>query len=200
MSFKAKLKIVLKADETVVAESEDPRLWQYVLDAINNPTAQGEPINNALKKDKVQDVNNYDQETESPKNLLAKEIGVTLDKLKGACSPSLDSPYINLDKHYWEALKKVTPQRGRNSIAPILVASTLLILWKETAGIGKTTISEAQKVLKTINLRDAHAKRSISSCAFLQEKGKYVNINPALTSKAISLAKAYCLKEIPVND
>ena len=200
MSMKAKLKVILKANETVVAESEDPKLWQNVLDAINNPVAQGETKAGVLKRDDVQGVKNYDQKTGSLQVLLAKEIGITLDELIGACSPSTEAPYITLDKHYWEALKKVTPQRGRNSIAPILVASTLLILWKEKAGMGKTTISEAQKVLGTINIRDKHAKRSISSCAFLQEKGKYVNINPAITSKAISLAKAYCLKEVPLND
>lgn len=39
MSFKAELKVILKADDTVVAESVDPSLWQNILVAINN----GEP-------------------------------------------------------------------------------------------------------------------------------------------------------------
>jgi hypothetical protein len=35
-NIKANLKIILKANETVVAESNEPLLWQKVLGSINN--------------------------------------------------------------------------------------------------------------------------------------------------------------------
>lgn len=192
-NIKAKLKIVLKANETVIAESSDPILWQNVLVAINTPSegSTNDNLENFGQSDKGGLLS-----AKGPVQELAKEIGVSVEFLEGACSPSNSAPFIHLDKHHWEALKKVTPSRGPKAISPCALAATLLVLWKEKAKLGDSTIMDSQKVLETIGLRDKHASRSINNCEWLQLRKKAIFINPAQTSKAITLAKAYCTKEL----
>ena len=126
---------------------------------------------------------------------MPEETGVTVDVLQGSCAPTETAPFIHLDKHHWEAMKKATPARGSKAISPIALASTLLILWKEQAKSGDSSVKEAQKVLGTVSMRDSHPHRSLDNCEWLQLRGKNIIINPAQTSKAIKLAKAYCTKE-----
>lgn len=187
--IKAELKIVLKANETVIAESSDPILWQNVLAAINTPSA-GSTNENLGQSDKGSLLS-----AKGPEQELAKEIGVSVEVLKGACSPSNDAPFIHLDKHHWEALKKGTPKRGPKAIAPIALAATLLILWKEKAKLGDSTKADSQKVLATIGLTGKNFSRAIGNCEWLQSRNKAIVINPAQTSRAIALAKTYCTKE-----
>lgn len=190
--IKAKLKIVLKANDIDIAESSDPILWQRVLAAISTPKESTTGVN-------LGDISQNDTSDLSPPMgalaKLAKEIGVTIDILKGSCGPTDSAPFIHLDKHHWEAMKKATPARGSKAISPIALGSTLLILWKEQAELGNSTIKEAQKVLGTVGITDAHSDRSLNNCEWLQMRGKNIIINPAQTSKAIELAKAYCTKE-----
>lgn len=190
--IKAKLKIVLKANDIDIAESSDPILWQRVLAAISTPKESTTGVN-------LGDISQNDTSDLSPPMgalaKLAKEIGVTIDILKGSCGPTDSAPFIHLDKHHWEAMKKATPGRGSKAISPIALGSTLLILWKEKAELGNSTIKEAQKVLGTVGITDAHPDRSLNNCEWLQMRGKNIIINPAQTSKAIELAKAYCTKE-----
>ncbi len=191
-STKAELKIVLKADETLVADSTDPILWQKVLAAIN---IQSEASKNASLEGISQN-DKYDLSfTKEPVDQMAKEIGVSADVLKGACDPSNTKPFIHLDRHHWEAMKKSTPPRGPKAISPIALAATLLILWKEKAKLGDSTIDGSQDVLATIGLSDKHPGRALNNCEWLQLRGKTIIINPAQTSKAISLAKGYCTKK-----
>jgi hypothetical protein len=93
-------------------------------------------------------------------------------------------------------MKKGTPSRGRKAIPPIALAATLLILWKEKAKLGASTIKDCQRVLGTVGLRDDHPKRGLDNCEWLQARPKaIVIINPAQTSKAVAVARAYCTKE-----
>jgi len=190
--IKAKLKIVLKANDIDIAESSDPILWQNVLAAINTPQegTTGANPGNIIQKDE----NDFSLPKE-PVAKLAKEIGVTVDILQGSCAPTESAPFINLDEHHWEAMKKATPARGPKAISPIALASTLLVLWKDQAKLGNSTVKEAQKVLGTVGLSDKHPHRSLDNCEWLQMRGKYIIINPAQTSKAVELAKAYRTKE-----
>jgi len=190
-NIKAELKIVLQADQTVIAESSDPILWQRVLAAINMPP---EATANSSLADFGQDGKSDLLPAKIPVEKMARELGVSVDILKGACSPSDGTPFINLDKHHWEAMKKSTPSRGSKSIAPIALAATLLILWKEKAKLGESTVKDSQEVLATVGLRDKHADRAIGNCEWLQLRSRAIIINPAQTSKAIALAKAYCTK------
>ena len=191
-NIKAELKIVLQANNTIVAESSDPILWQKVLASINAPPESAP--NNSI--DNANQINVPDLlSPKGPLDKMAKEIGISIDVLKGACDPSNSTPFIHLDKHHWEAMKKATPLRGPNSISPIILSATMLILWKEKAKLGDATIKEAQEALDTLGLYDKHANRSLSNCEWLQLRGKNVIINPSQTSKAITFARSYCTKE-----
>ena len=190
MPFKATLKIILKADETIVAESEDSKLWQDILAAINiKGTLITENPGSLPNRD-----NNKDKD---PIQLFANEIGVEKKVLIGACSPSFDKPFIHLDKHYWEAVKKGLPERGKKAISDVAIAGTMLVLWKEKAKLGDTLQIEIAKVLGTIGATPNNPKRSIENCEWLQLRGEKVTINPSQTSKAINIVKAYCLKTDP---
>lgn len=200
MAVKANLKIILKADDTVVAESDDATLWQKVLVAINTGTSSTGAIDN--NKDGIEDLYNLNglPENDSPDGKItsfAEELGVPVKILQGACSPSTDPPYIQLDKHHWEALKKLVPKRGTKSIADVVVTATLLVLWKDNAKLGNTILKEASSVLGTLGLNAKNPTRSINNCEWLQIRGKNIVLNPAQTSKAITVAKAYCLKKDP---
>ncbi len=190
-SLKAKLKIVLQANDTVVAESHDPVLWQKVLAVINQPENENTDPTLGKASDQFQSDEQPDKGSISK---FAKELGVSLEVIKGACDPSETLPYIHLDKHYWEALKQQTPQRGPKAISPIVLAATLLALWQEKSKIKAITVKDALKTLGTIGLRDNHAQRGLQNCEWLQLRGENIIINPSQTSKAIALAKSYCTK------
>ena len=201
MAVKANLKIILKADDTVVAESDDATLWQKVLVAIDTGTPSTAATNsNGGKIDNFNDLSELSKNGSSGGSKIAsfaKEIGVSVEILQGACSPSTEAPYIHLDKHHWEALKKLLPQRGAKAIADVVVAATLLVLWKDKADLGATIFNEASAVLGTLELKAKNPTRSIRNCEWLQIRGKNIVLNPAQTSQAITVAKAYCLKKDP---
>ncbi len=191
-NIKAELKIVLHAGNTVIAESCDPILWQKVLAAISTPVDSSTDANlGDIGQTDIGDLSHAGGAT----GKMAKEIGVSVDVLKGACGPSASEPFIHLDKPYWEAMKKNTPERGAKAIAPLALAATLLILWKEKAKLGNSTIKDAQAVLGTLGQRDNHASRSIKNCGWLQLRQNNIIINPAKASNATLLAKAYCTQE-----
>jgi hypothetical protein len=76
------------------------------------------------------------------------------------------------------------------------MAATLLTLWMQTAKLGNTTQAEAQKVLGTINLRDANAQRSIQTADWLQARtGGVIVVNPARIKKALAIARAFCMQD-----
>ena len=105
MSVKAALKIVLMANETMVAECEDPSLWQKVLAAIGSSKQDeiDQPLDEPIRGAK--DLPPKTSKTDS-KEKFAKELDVSLAVVEAACSPSEKSPFIHLDKHNWEALEK----------------------------------------------------------------------------------------------
>lgn len=195
MPFKATLKIVLKADETVVAESEDPVLWQNILLAINSNSST--IIHRDSNPDVSKDQNIKENIGIDPIDKFANEIGVDKNILIGACSPTNEKPFIHLDKHHWEALKKNLPSKGSNAIAAAAIGGTILVLWKDAAKLGDTLQKDVAGVLNTIGIKDKNPKRSFDNCKWLQLRNDKLMINPAETSKAIDLVKSYCLKSIP---
>ncbi len=202
MAVKAKLKVILHADNVLVAESEDPVLWQRVFSAISSGNTSLSDIGE--DSGGSDEVNNQDDSGQNVAGKgiksFAKEIGISRDEAEGAFGPSSEAPFIHLDPHLWESLKKNTPQRGPSSVAPIALAGTILSLWFRHAGIeGAPTIKQCQEVLKTIDLRDQNANRSLRNTEWLQTRGNGIVINPARRSRAINLALAYC-NETPVDD
>jgi hypothetical protein len=196
---KAKLKVVLQADETVVAESEDPALWQRVLLAINgNPSALGSAATRSGTAEQGQPppmeegLGGESQDVQK----LARMLGVAPDVVEGACAPARASPFLTLDMHCWDAMKDQTPARGIGAMSPMGVAATLLAFWMQATKLGQATQAEVQKILGTINLRDANPTRSIQSSDWLQGRtGGVIVLNPARAKRSVAIAKAFCTKD-----
>jgi hypothetical protein len=202
-SVKAALTVILKADDVVVAEVDDATLWQRILTAIHDGESTLEPP--AVPPAEAP-VPSSDPEkigrakamgaTSSPLDQLAAQLGVDVALIQGACSPSNEAPYMHLDLHCWEAMRKEIPERGQTAISPIAAAATLLGLWFQKAGLGNPTQNQAQTVLGTINVRDKNASRSIQNTSWLQGRpGGQIVLNPAEISKAVRVAKCFCSKE-----
>lgn len=189
MAVKAKLKIQLLANEVLIAESDDEKLWRKILAAMQvDQGSAGEAFRGGdeagLPGEKGEG---------GALEAFAKELGVSEAVLKGACDPSMEEPYIHLDPKCWESFTKHIPPRGRGSVAPVQLAATLLCLWFRHAKLeGKPTQVGATAVLGTIGVRGNNPSRSIKNCEWLQARGGGIQINAAKQSKAISVAKAYC--------
>ncbi len=196
MTVKAKLRVQLLAEEVVVAESEDPALWQRVLAAIQGPAAAlpglvaPPPAGKALAGE-------VPPGTDPAVANFAAELGLEVPVVLGACAPSREEPFLHLDQHHWEALKKSTPTRGPGSISPAALGGTLSALWAKHAGLGPPSMKIVSAVLATIHLRDQNIARSLANCEWLQVRGGNVVINPARTSSAVALGTAFCSKQAP---
>ena len=132
-----------------------------------------------------------------PVEAFAAAVDVTVYQVTGACSPSTATPYLHLDQHCWEALKKNTPIKGPGSVSPTTLAATLLVLWMERLGPTKPTVENVDAVLNTIDLEDRNAVRAVKNCQWLQYRDGTILFNPAQRSRAIAIAKAYCTKQPP---
>jgi hypothetical protein len=199
-SLKAKLTVVLKADEVVVAETENGSLWQQVLAAIN-AGATGLPsppqratIDAGLGTPPPGSGPSGTSSTAIDK--LSQQLAVDVGVIQGACDPKTEEPYLHLDPHNWEAMRSALPERGPTAISPVAFSATLLGLWFRAASLGNPTQSQAQAVLQTINVRDQNASRGIQRTSWLQSRaGGQVVLNPAEVSKAVKLMKAFCSKD-----
>ena len=201
LAVKANLSVQLFADSVLVAESDDQHLWRTVLNAIQTgkeptgspiarPSSEPAGYGGAFEGRPPQDL--------GPVASLAAELGIPEEEVTGACGPRQESPFIQLDERYWEALRSKTGSRGIDAIAPVALAATLLCLWFKHAKIdGSPTVPQCQAVLETIGLRDKNPSRSLSNADWLQCRGGRVQINPAQWSLAVRTAKAYCLKKSP---
>lgn len=188
------LKLLVNGDE--VASSKDVGLWQEVFAAINRQ--QSRLTGRKSETPIVEEIITEKSERESEDKAIAsfaETLGISTDELQGACTPSKEVPYIHLDEQYWEVLKAQTPPRGRGSISPATLSATLLVLWFKYAGLGRPSPADVGGVERTINLEDKARMRSIKNCSWLQIRNGKIAINPAEMSKALELAKAYCIKE-----
>jgi len=197
MALKAKLKIVLQANDIVVAESEDPVLWQRVLVSINSPESGIQIPDADSTGSGLPSFDSTSDTSGSAVDVFAKQLDIDKKVLAGACSPSETKPFIYLDNHHWEALKKNTPERGLSAINGTTLAATLLVFWKSAAKLGDTMLKEAAGVLGTIDVASKNPSRSVKNCQWLQIRNGVVVLNPAEISKAIIVARAYCLKIPP---
>lgn len=129
---------------------------------------------------------------------FAQDIGVSVRDIKGACDPRTDVPYLTLDPRYWEALKRNTPARGRGAISPMALAATLIALWFRAAKLGTPTQAQAKAVLDTMDQEDKNPSRAIKISDWLQQKpGGGIALNPARITRAVQLARAFCLQQAP---
>jgi hypothetical protein len=195
MSIKAKLKISLFANDTIVAETEDPALWQKVLLAINCGATDIGPLSVPALSTYAGAPPPAPATSNDTMDKFAKELGISRDELDGACAPTLEPPYLHLDRHCWEAMKKQTPERGPTAYSAIAVSATLLALWFKASGQSAPTLTQAQAVLGTIDLKDQNAARGIERTEWLQSRpGGTIVINPSRVSQAVAIAKSFCSK------
>jgi hypothetical protein len=200
--IKTTLTIVLKAGDVAVAESRDPALWQQVLAAIS---ARGDFENKAGETLDRGAHKKLDHRGQPPGTggmthsaAFAKELGITVETLTGATSPSEQAPYLHVDLHTWAAWTRNNPARGPNSVSATAIAATLLVLWFRKANLGTATIEQAQAVLQTANVTGTNPTRSIRNCQWLQLRGdNQILINPAKIAHAIEVARAFCSGEKP---
>ncbi len=206
-STKEKLVVLLKAGEKVIAEVEDPALWRQILGVIYSTSESPEfPV--ALP-------NNANQVSVSPKlspqstnqnpansvTAFAKKLGITEAELVGAINPTKTKPFLQLDRHCWEAMKKSTPERGAYAVNPTTLAGTLLALWFKEAGLGNATQANAADVLLTIDITDRNASRAVKNAKWLQARpGGVITLNPAKISQAEGIAKSFCTQKWGSND
>lgn len=195
MSKKPELKVSLLAGGVEVASSTDSSIWLSAMAAITgasttlgpavaSPTpAVATPLGNSSASD--------------PVSAFAAELEVTTDQLHGAASPSAEAPFIHLDHRYWEALKQKTPPRGVGAIPGVVLAATLLLLWNRHAKFGRVTGAMCDAVLGTINHEEKNRSRSLKGCEWIQVREDGLRLDPANTSSAVRLAKAYATKEAP---
>jgi hypothetical protein len=201
VSVKAKLTITLKADETVVAETEDAGLWQRVLIAINKGShdlAEGYEKQRSPESG-VEEQGGGRRASDAGGDAVerfATQLGVRREELEGACAPSEEEPFLHLDVHCWEEFKRQVPSAGRAAMSPIVLAATLLTLWFRAAGLGNPTQAQAQGVLRTIGVEDKNPSRGIQRAEWLQSRpGGAILLNPAQVSRAFGIAKAFCTKQ-----
>ncbi len=194
MSAKANLRLILQADDKVVAESDDPRLWQLVLARLyGKPTEQGDqPC-----RDDVGNVS--DAPADSPPALsaqptaaFARLIAVSPEEVAGAFRPRIELPFLTLDPHSWEAYRRQMPPRGPHAVGPAAIAGTLLALWGKAANLPDFSISDVVAVLRASGARDNFPRRTVKNCKWLQVDGAKVLVNPARISHAKCVAKAFC--------
>lgn len=197
MATKAKLSVVLKADSTVVAESDDAILWQKILAAIQG----GSTLPDESRKREIDPPDDLsgagDAGSDKAVARFAKSIGVSVETVIGALSPSSEPPYLHLDHHCWAQMKKGTPSRGVGSLSATGLAATMLALWFKEAKLDlHATQALASDVLDTINVTDPNASRGIKNTKWLQGRaGGVVVINAAEIAKAIELTRSFCAKQ-----
>jgi hypothetical protein len=195
-SVKAKLRIILMADTVTVAEVENPSLWQRILSEMDGCGTSvielSKPSAPVLPTDALE-VGTDQQNGATAIDRFSRRLQIDRTQTQGAISPTTMAPYLTLDVHCWEKMKKQLSATGGGAIAALAVAGTLLALWCREAGLETPTQSQAQAVLQTLGIRDKNASRAIRNTSWLQSRpGGQILINPAENSKGLLLAKCFC--------
>ncbi len=199
--IKTKLRIALYAGNELVAESHDKALWHKVFSTLadeDEDSRQDKPESFLKSSEPASTQTFYGGSITNSSDAVSKfarDLGITKEEVIGACAPSLEQPYLELDMKYWESFFNTIPAKGPASVSKIGLAATLLCLWFRSAKIeGNPTAADCQQVLETVKTREANPTRSIDNSSWLQRRGKGIVINPARTSKALEIAKMYCLE------
>ncbi len=192
MVIKARLTLILKADDVTVAESDDPEIWQAAFEAIQAGLG-GSP----LRRSEEELAEWVPEEERVAIRSLATELGIAVKDILASCHPRTMPPYLFLNRRYWEAFKRQTPERGRHSVSNAVLAMTLLLLWAEKINLDRVALRDGMAVLRAISAGDEHASRAVDNCSWLQRSAGRIVINPDEISKAITVARAFCLQQTP---
>jgi hypothetical protein len=202
MTKKPDLVVKLMAGDTLVDQSTDVGLWQRVLAEIRGvapPPDPTSPVSLVAPAEQRTAPAAPRQRGASPVEAFAVELGIKIEELEGGLGPSMEAPFISLDDHSWETLKKHTGKRGPGAVSPAVLAATALTFWQSHAKFDGVTIQMVRATLETIHLEDANAGRSIGNCAWLQDKGGRIVPHPARKSSGRNLLRAFCAGEAPAE-
>ena len=210
MSTKADLKIVLYANDLVVAEISDPKLWQQVLAFATSDENHHAPL---LAPNQSPTGTHISQNSDAtvgmpghnsppttahsdngPLSKFAKNLGLEIELLDGAISPSEEAPFLHIDHRTWEAFKRNTPKKGRSAVASIVASATLLALWDQARGINETPLKHAKEILNNLGAEYNNPTRSLNNCDWLQLRGENIRLNPSNFSTAESFARCFIEK------
>ena len=192
MVIKARLTLILKADDVTVAESDDPEIWQAAFEAIQAG------LGGSVFHNSEEELSEWVPEEERLAiRSFASELGIAVKDVLASCHPRMMPPYLFLNRRYWEAFKRQTPERGRNAVSNAVLAMTLLLLWAERINVDRVSLRDGMDVLRAISAGDEHASRAVDNCPWLQRSTGRVVINPDEISKAIAVARAFCLQRAP---
>jgi len=192
MAIKARLTLILKADDVTVAESDDPKIWKAAFEAI-----QAGLGGSALRNSEEELSEWVPEEERLAIRSFAGELGISVKDVLASCHPRMMPPYLFLNRRYWESFKRQTPERGRNAVSNAVLAMTLLLLWAERINVDRVSLRDGMDVLRAISAGDEHASRAVDNCSWLQRSTGRVVINPDEISKAIAVARAFCLQRAP---
>jgi hypothetical protein len=191
--LKARLKLILMADDVIVAETDDAEVWRIAFQALHGDRAAA-----GLDRREEAELAEWVPENERVAiRSLARDIAVDVSDLLSACHPRSVPPYIFLSRRHWEAFKRNTPERGRTAVSNAVLALTLLTLWAEKINIDRITLRDGMAVLRAISARDEHARRAAENCPWLQFSLSRVSLNPDRTSSAVAIAHAFCMMQEP---
>lgn len=192
MDTKPDLIVKLYAGDTVIDQSTDPALWQRILSEIRGISAPS-----PLPSKQDDDLGGSLQSVSGPVKAFAKGVGVTVEEIVGGLDPTSEAPYVQLNSHDWEALKRNTPHKGPGAVPPAVLAATALVLWQKHGNTPDVTLQTVRATLSSIDLDDPNASRSIGNCDWLQTKGSRIALNPSRSSAAARLLRAYCQRTTP---
>lgn len=183
---------VLMADDVTVAEPKAPEIWKTTFQVIQSG------LDGAALKKPNEDLSEWVPEEERVAiRSFAAELGVDVKDVLAACHPRTMPPYLFLNRRHWEAFKRQTPERGRNAVSNAVLAVTLLLLWAEKINLDRVSQRDGMAVLRAISASDEHAGRAVDNCPWLQRSTGRVVLNPDEISKAIAVARAFCLQQAP---
>jgi hypothetical protein len=190
MDKKPDLIVRLFAGETLVDQSTDAGLWQRVLSEIRGLTSAPPNI-----PDRPPVFGRDGSDTSAAVRAFAKSVSVTPEEIVGSLGPTSEAPFIHLNSHDWEALKRNTPIKGPGAVSPSVLSATALVLWQKHSDTGDITLQTVRATMSTIDLDDQNAARSVNNCEWLQTRGNRLALNPSRSSAATRLLRAYCRRE-----
>ena len=182
------------ADETIIAESDDPTLWQSTLAAMQQaplPFVNESPTRQDASDGVARQRNAGDEALQK----LARDAGVSVPELVGAIAPSMSEPHITLDSHCWSAMKAGTAERGPSAYGSTALVATFMALWSIAAGVASPTLGQVSEVLGRLGVADRNALGGLQRSFWLQLRSSgQIIVNPAHYPVATKILRAFCAK------